>query len=171
MDFTEIPIKHKNKLIFLWIDIIDLPKLNDFHTLFAKRNKMSNTYYICGRLKSRKDRMKIYLHRYLMGLQPGDKRVVDHINHDGTDCRRGNMRICTRAENNRNIPKFKKRKQTSQFKGVGYQEHKCPVGKHWRARIMINGKQIQKNFATEIEAYKWYCEMATEHHKEYACVT
>lgn len=43
------------------------------------------------------------LHRYLMGLQPGDPREVDHINGDKLDNRRVNLRIVTRAENAQNL--------------------------------------------------------------------
>ena len=40
-----------------------------------------------------------YLHRYIMGLQKGDSRTVDHINFDRLDNRRSNLRVCTHAEN------------------------------------------------------------------------
>lgn len=42
------------------------------------------------------------LHRLLAGLTPGDKRQVDHINGDGLDNRRANLRVCTAQENRRN---------------------------------------------------------------------
>lgn len=47
---------------------------------------------------------KIYLHRYIMGIhQTKDGLVVDHINRDKRDNRRENLRICTHAENLRNL--------------------------------------------------------------------
>jgi len=39
------------------------------------------------------------LHRYVMGLLPGDKREVHHMNGDKKDNRRANLRIVSRAEN------------------------------------------------------------------------
>ncbi len=42
------------------------------------------------------------MHRIILGLEIGDKRHGDHINHDTLDNRRGNLRIVTPAENNRN---------------------------------------------------------------------
>ncbi len=39
------------------------------------------------------------LHRYLMGLEPGDKREVDHINGDTLDNRRENLEIVSAGEN------------------------------------------------------------------------
>lgn len=40
-----------------------------------------------------------YLHRILMGCTKGDDIVVDHINRDRLDCRRGNMRLTTDSGN------------------------------------------------------------------------
>lgn len=42
---------------------------------------------------------QIRMHRLIMGLTPDDKMVIDHINHDESDNRRANLRICTYKEN------------------------------------------------------------------------
>lgn len=51
--------------------------------------------YACGVVGGERVRM----HRYLFGLKKGDKFVVDHINHDGLDNRRINLRVVTGMEN------------------------------------------------------------------------
>jgi hypothetical protein len=44
-----------------------------------------------------------YLHRFLFGLEDGDRREVDHISRDKLDNRRSNLRVLSRAENQQNV--------------------------------------------------------------------
>lgn len=41
----------------------------------------------------------VWMHREILGLKHGDKRVSDHINDDGLDNRRANIRIATQSQN------------------------------------------------------------------------
>lgn len=43
----------------------------------------------------------VLLHRFLTGLEKGDRRTVDHINGDGLDNRRFNLDVVSQSENNR----------------------------------------------------------------------
>lgn len=52
----------------------------------------------------------LLLHRFLTGAPRG--MVVDHINGDGTDCRRNNMRVCTQRQNTRNRTRLCKNNTT-----------------------------------------------------------
>ena len=56
-----------------------------------------------------------HLHRVIVGLEPGDPRVVDHINRDRLDNRRANLRVVTRGENAQNA---KPRGGSSRHRGV-----------------------------------------------------
>lgn len=56
------------------------------------------------------------LHRYVMGLQPGDKRQFHHLNEDVKDNRRANHRMVTSLENIR--AKKKNNRNTSGLIGV-----------------------------------------------------
>lgn len=42
------------------------------------------------------------MHRFIMGLQPGDPLHVDHKDHDGLNNTRENLRVCTRSQNTAN---------------------------------------------------------------------
>lgn len=66
------------------------------------------------------------MHRFIMGLDFGDKLVIDHINHDGLDNQKSNLRICTVKQNlaNRKSKTYSK----SQYLGVYWSE----PSKKWR---------------------------------------
>jgi hypothetical protein len=89
------------------------------------------------------------LHRFILSAGPGE--VVDHINGDGLDNRRCNIRICTRQQNNQNTKK--RRNSASRFKGVQRWE------RWWRARIRTNGVELCLGYyGTEEDAaiaYDW----------------
>jgi hypothetical protein len=74
-----------------------------------------------------------YLHRILTDAPRG--KDVDHINGDGLDNRRENLRVCTRSQNNAN--RHRSQSRSSPFKGVHFE--KC-TGR-WRAEVHLNGKR------------------------------
>ena len=79
-------------------------------------------------------RTNLYMHRIIMGAT--DDEQIDHVNNNGLDNRKRNLRRCTNAQNNWN--KGKHRDNTSGFKGVSYD----PDRGKWRARLMVNGKFV-----------------------------
>lgn len=74
--------------------------------------------------------------RLILGLESGDKRETDHKNHDPSDNRRCNIRICTRRQNNMNQRKRSNFNKASSFKGV----FRSKRSKRWYSRIKLNGK-------------------------------
>lgn len=75
----------------------------------------------------------IYMHREILKL--GKSAEVDHINHNGLDNRRSNLRISDKSTNAAN------RKNTlCQYKGVSFQSGRS---KPYRVRIKINQKSIE----------------------------
>lgn len=89
--------------------------------------------------------------------------VVDHIDGNGLNNQKSNLRQCTYAQNKQNS---RKRKRTSsQFKGVNF--HKG--GQNWQAYITVNKKRIWLGrFNSEIEAASIYDAKARECFGEYA---
>src|ERR1035437_7781435 len=66
------------------------------------------------------NRTSVYLHRFLLNAPKGID--VDHVNRDGLDNRRANLRLCTRPQN---LANMRPGGGTSRFKGVnwGKREH------------------------------------------------
>lgn len=119
--------------------------------------------YVRTRFSGSRSEQGILLHRLILKCPEG--LVVDHINHDKLDNRKSNLRICTRANNNKNIKKPTIPNATSQYKGVRW--HK--VDEKWAARIQVNKNSIWLgNFDSEIAAAERYDDAAAHYHGEYA---
>ncbi len=105
------------------------------------------------------------MHRVVMGLQKGDKRQVDHINHDGLDNRRCNLRIVTNSQNCMN---GKHKGGTSKYKGVTYH---AKSGK-WYAQIFLSDIKHRHirlgSHETEIDAAIAYNNGAIKYFGEFA---
>jgi hypothetical protein len=90
----------------------------------------------------------VYMHRQIMGLGYGDRRLVDHINGDPLDNRRCNLRIATFSENGMNR---------------GAQPNK------YIAQIAAKGRRLYLGlYPTPEEAHQAYCQKAAELHAEFA---
>lgn len=106
-------------------------------------------------------RKAIYMHLEIMSVPDGME--VDHINGNGLDNRRENLRLCTRAQNRMNS--VKRIGKSSTFNGV-YWHKNC---RKWRASLKLDGKEIHIGyFNTELDAAEAYDEKAFELFGEFA---
>ncbi len=98
--------------------------------------------YAARTMRENKRRFNIRMHQQIMGTIPGYE--IDHINGNGLDNRRSNLRFCTRSENMMNQ---KKQLGTSQYKGVSFASSKAK----WHAQIVNKRHRISLGyFRTEL---------------------
>lgn len=140
------------------VDDEDFEKAMQYSWQLSKRKTVSYaSAYKKGAGRTRGNKM--YLHQFIMGFPP----QVDHVNGDGLDCRKTNLRECTTSENRHNSKKTER--GSSVYKGASY--HKA--AKSWRAVIGVNGRTKQiGGFKTEIEAAQAYDRMAQIYHGPFA---
>ncbi len=124
------------------------------------RHRNNTNIYVRRCMKER----RILMHTEILGT-PSKGLETDHINGNGLDNRKANLRVCTRMQNQHNRSKTKKGKPSSKYKGVSF------IKQHnkWRAAIAIN-KRIKHlgYFENEIDAAIAYNKAAVEYFKEYA---
>ena len=108
------------------------------------------TYVKADRRRLDGSRTGVLLHRLL--LDPPDVMQIDHVNRDGLDNRRANLRVCTRSQNLANSPP--RAGGSSQFKGVYWNKNATK----WHARGHDGtGKGLHLGyFANEVDAARAY---------------
>lgn len=107
---------------------------------------------------NRRDCETVSMHRFLLAPAPGQH--VDHINGNGLDNRRSNIRLCTPSQNMANS-----RRPKDALRQRGTRK----LGNSWVATVKFQGKAIHAGcFATPEEAARAYDAKARELHGEFA---
>lgn len=121
--------------------------------------KCKNKHYAEAYLGANKN---IYMHRLLLNLT-NSLIFADHIDGDGLNNKKSNLRVSTNTQNSRN--QKHKSGGTSTYKGVHWDKARTK----WMVRIRIdNNKRLTKRFVDEIDAAKWYDQQALLHHGEFS---
>lgn len=138
------------------VDDVDFPRVVQFKWR-AMRSASGKYWYACRSAPRQKGaiRQTILLHRFIM--EPPVGYEVDHVDRDGLNCTRANMRICRRAENSRN--RGPNPGGTSRFKGVHWRNDI----RKWYAGIMFQDHHYYLGcHTTEEEAARQYDVKARE---------
>lgn len=150
--------------LFTIVDADDFDILSQYKWQLKKPTKGRTTYYtFCVTPSKNGKRKSIFMHRLLMDAKSG--QLVDHINGNGLDNRKSNLRIATQSQNSANskLPIT----NTSGFKGVSW----CKRSRKWMASIRINKlKKTLGYFTDPIVAAKAYDVAAKSHFKTFARV-
>ncbi len=156
--FRRIPLTQGKYAI---VDPEDFERLNKHKWYAARHGKI---YYAQRTLWRKNEKTTtIAMHRLVIKVPEG--MVADHINHNGLDNRKANLRPATPAQNIYNRPIAKKQNARSRFRGVTW----CRAKKKWLALIRINGRnKFLGYFHDEKQAAKAYDSAAKKHHGDFA---
>ena len=157
---AEIPLS-KGKVAI--VDDADLANVSIYkwHAVEKKGTWYAARSETTGRYRHR----QVYMHREILGLAP--KVGTDHVNGDGLDNRRFNIRPATKAQNGRNTNGCRNRR--SKFKGVSWhRDPKMAAGGRWRYRLHLGTRCIAGYARTEEEAAIGYNKLARAHFGEFA---
>lgn len=149
-DYAEIVLYNKDceEIARGLIDLDDIDKVRN-----SKWYLKNNGYII-------RSRDNLHMHRLIMDC-PKDM-VVDHINHNRSDNRKSNLRICTHQQNNMN--NSLRNDNTSGTTGVWWHKQ----NNKWQAEIFIKGKKIcLGSFNTKEEAIEARKQAEIEYFGEY----
>lgn len=108
----------------------------------------------------------VYMHRLIAGTPEGME--TDHVNGDGLDNRRANLRLATPSQNRANMGKPRRPdggRHSSRFKGVAWDKSRGL----WRAAITVDGRTTNLGrYVCEAEAARAYDSAAAAAWGEFA---
>ena len=150
---------------YVIVDDIDYDNVMRFPWCLHKRRGQNLFYAHCkmciGCISGKQVHCHMLLHRFI--LKPPRDKDIDHKDHNGLNCRRGNIRICTSSQNMQNQ---ESRSGSSQYKGVSWR----PSERIWTAQISMNHVRHHLGcFRDEIKAAKIYDAKAIELFGDFAC--
>jgi HNH endonuclease len=148
-DYTIMKIKRNDNYIKTVIDTEDIPKIKDYSWHYIATGYIGHTIQIDDKRK------ELYLHNMIMGrlIFPGKgtKESVDHINRNGLDNRKENLRIVTQSAQNINQKQKERHIELPANSGVTIDE----IPKHiWY--IKANGSHGERfGIDLKTENVKW----------------
>lgn len=147
----KIPLTHG---YFTLVDDEDYEWLSRYAWHYCK-GKRTSTGYAATNIKGCNNKHKLYrMHRLILGLKKGDLRQVDHIDRNGLNNQKSNLRTCNNQQNSWNS---KKRSGTSRYKGVTW----LPKYQKWHAGLGLTSNEKRKHvslgrYNNEREAARMY---------------
>lgn len=165
MKFKKLRLS-KNK--WALVDVEDFERLRQFNwictTNTSKKNisvgKLFTVYAFRWTPRKQYKRCRIYLHQEIIG-----SKYIDHINGNGLDNRKKNLRKCSRSQNQAN----RRSKYTSTLKLKGVFRIKYKTKNPYRANLQHKGVMYYLGvYPTAKQASEAYMQKAKEIHKEFA---
>jgi hypothetical protein len=129
------------------VDDEDFDRVNQFKWYAVKMS--DHRYYATRMFGHGMDRKRLYMQHFIIGT-PSKGFVIDHINNQGLDNQRVNLRVVTQRENSVNWDRPRK----SKYFGVTWDKQH----NKWKARARRNGEteKFLGYFKDEEEAHNAY---------------
>lgn len=145
---------------FTVVDDEDYPQLMNYKWYAHKKSR--NDGYYAARNGGNSKAKKIFMHREIMNTPAGFE--TDHINGNGLDNQKSNLRVCSKEQNQHNQT-VKRKNTSSKYKGVSYYKK----NKKWGVNMTFHGKCLFFGlYDSEVEAANIYNLFAIELFGEYA---
>lgn len=133
---------------FALVDDEDFERLNKFKWCAHRHRR--RTYASREIRKTREDRKTSLMHREI--LQTPDGLDTDHIDGNGLNNQKSNLRVATRSQNQQ-AHRLKEANCSSRYRGVNWHSR----DETWQARIQVIGKRIHLGyFDSELAAARAY---------------
>lgn len=140
------------------IDEADLPTVQPWRWQVWEVPEKNWGPYATARIGTGRKAPRRYMHQLLTG-----NPLTDHIDHDGLNNQRHNLRLATRGQNLQNQRPL--RAGASRFKGVSR------AGSRWRARIKLRGREVHLGrYDSELAAALAYDAAARQAFGSFACL-
>jgi len=147
---------------FALVDDGDFELLNQWKWSTVKHVNPKIFFYAHRSERRKSKRKRILMHRQILNLK-NPKIHTDHIDGNGLNNQKINLRACTKHQNsfNRRI----NHNNTSGYKGVGWSKDR----KRWIAQIQFNKKNRRLGrFKNKVDAAKAYNKAAKKYFGEFA---
>lgn len=148
------------------IDLDDLDRVLEFGIWCFAEDTGGRGYVVTSKRQSSGKWKQFKLHRVIMDCWDSEI-FVDHIDSNGLNCRKYNLRLATKAQNSQHRRKRTQGSSSSPYKGVFYDRRR--PSKPWIARIYVAGESVYlKSYKTAREAAIAYDIAALGYHGEFA---
>lgn len=147
-------IKIKNQQVLIDNEDAQLISQYKWHLAYGPR-----TAYARTSIRINQKYKKTFMHRLILGLTNPNIQV-DHIDGNGLNNQKSNLRICTASENSRNGRAHLD--AVSRYKGVSFEQNT------WAAKMRTKEHYLCKRFTTECAAALQYDKWAKKYYGKFA---